>query len=130
MGFRCPRVFKSSFQRKPDLDRLIHQLYALNQYKPRSLTMPQNPVESNSRMSLRIPAEEKALLLRAVAIQRTSLTDFVIQTAVAQARAVIDQAERIELSQRDSLHVLDLLENPPEPNEKLMKAAHALPTSK
>ena len=92
--------------------------------------MPQNPVESNSRMSLRIPVEEKALLLRAVAIQRTSLTDFVIRTAVAQARAVIDQAERVELSQRDSLHVLDLLENPPEPNEKLMKAAHALPNSK
>ncbi|MCF8039254.1 MAG: DUF1778 domain-containing protein [Desulfohalobiaceae bacterium] len=89
--------------------------------------MPQNPVEGNSRMSLRIPAEEKALLMRAVAIQRTSLTDFVIRTAVEQAREVINQAERVELSERDSLRVLDLLENPPEPNQKLMKAAQALP---
>ena len=89
--------------------------------------MPQNPVESNSRMSLRIPAEEKALLMRAVAIQRTSLTDFVIRTAVEQAREVINQAEQVELSERDSLRILDLLEHPPVPNEKLMKAAQALP---
>ncbi len=92
--------------------------------------MPQNPVENNSRMSLRIPAEEKALLMRAVAIQRTSLTDFVIRTAVEQARAVIDQAERVELSQRDRLYVLELLENPPAPNEKLIKAAQSLPNLK
>ena len=89
--------------------------------------MPQNPVEGNSRMSLRIPAEEKAILMRAVSIQRTSLTDFVIRTAVEQAREVINQAERVELSERDSLRVLDLLENPPDPNKKLMKAAQALP---
>ena len=89
--------------------------------------MPQIPVKDNTRMSFRIPAEEKALLMRAVAIQRTSLTDFVIRTAVEAAQTVIDQAERIALSERDSLRVLELLENPPEPNDRLMKAALALP---
>ena len=89
--------------------------------------MPQIPVKDNTRMSLRIPAEEKALLMRAVALQRTSLTDFVIRTAVEAARTVIDQAERVKLSERDSLRVLELLENPPTPNDRLMKAAQALP---
>jgi len=89
--------------------------------------MPQIPVKDNTRMSLRIPAEEKALLMRAVALQRTSLTDFVIRTAVEAARTVIDQAERVKLSERDSLRVLELLENPPAPNDRLMKAAQALP---
>jgi len=89
--------------------------------------MPQNLVENNSRVSLRIPAEDKALLVRAVALKRTSLTDFVIRTAVEAARTVIDQAERVMLSERDSLRVLELLENPPVPNAKLMKASHALP---
>lgn len=89
--------------------------------------MPQVPVENNSRMSLRIPAREKALLLRAVALRQTNLTDFVVRTAVEAARGVIDEAERIRLSERDSLHVLGLLENPPEPNARLMVAAHALP---
>lgn len=89
--------------------------------------MPQLPVENNSRMSLRIPTEEKSLLLRAVALKHTNLTDFVIKSAVEAARSVIDQAERLRLSERDSLRALDLLENPPAPNEKLLAAAHALP---
>jgi uncharacterized protein (DUF1778 family) len=89
--------------------------------------MPQIPIESNSRMSLRIPPEEKALLLRAVALQHTNLTDFVVSTAVEAARSVIEQAERVRLSGRDSLRVLDLLENPPAPNAKLMAAAAAMP---
>ena len=89
--------------------------------------MPQVPVEDNSRMSLRIPPADKALLMRAVTLKRTSLTDFVISTAVEAARAVIDQAERTQLTERDSLRVLELLENPPAPNARLLAAAHALP---
>ena len=89
--------------------------------------MPQVPVEDNSRMSLRIPPAEKALLMRAVTLKRTSLTDFVIRTAVQAAREIIDQAERLQLSERDTLRVLELLENPPAPNARLLAAARALP---
>lgn len=89
--------------------------------------MPQIPVESNERMSLRIASEEKSLLMRAAALQHTNLTEFVIRTVVSAAREVIDQNERIELTEKDSLHVLNLLEEPPVPNEKLMAAAFALP---
>ena len=89
--------------------------------------MPRPVVEHNSRMSLRIAPEEKALLLRAVALQRTSLTDFVLKTAVEAARTVIEDAERVQLSERDSLRVLELLENPPGPNPRLRSAAAALP---
>lgn len=89
--------------------------------------MPQIPVENNDRMSLRIASEEKSLLMRAATLQHTNLTEFVIRTVVSAAREVIEQNERVELTQRDSLHVLDLLEDPPVPNEKLMAAAFALP---
>jgi uncharacterized protein (DUF1778 family) len=78
-------------------------------------------------MSLRIPAADKALLMRAVALQNSDLTDFVLRTAVRAAREVVDQAERVQLSARDSLRVLELLENPPVPNAKLLAAALALP---
>ena len=88
--------------------------------------MPQAPVEDNCRMSLRIPPAEKALLMRAVTLKRTSLTDFVIRTAVAAARDVIEQTERVQLSERDSLRVLEMLDNPPAPNERLKAAARAL----
>lgn len=43
------------------------------------------------------------------------------------ALAVIDEADHMRLSERDSLRVLDLLENPPSPNARLLGAARALP---
>jgi uncharacterized protein (DUF1778 family) len=46
---------------------------------------------------------------------------------LAAAKTLIDQSERLKLTDRDSLHVLELLENPPVPNAKLMQAACALP---
>ncbi len=89
--------------------------------------MPRVAVKDNSRMSLRIRAEEKAMLLRAVALQHTDLTDFVIRHALRAAQAVIEDADHVQLSERDSLLVLDLLENPPAPNARLRAAAQALP---
>ncbi len=89
--------------------------------------MPRVAIEDNSRMSLRIQPSDKALLLRAVALENTDLTDFVLRTALQAAREIIDEAEHVHLSERDSLHVLDLLENPPAPNAKLLAAAYALP---
>ena len=89
--------------------------------------MPRIAVEDNSRMSLRIRPEEKSLLLRAVALKHTDLTDFVIHHAVRAAKAVIEQADHLQLSERDSLRVLDLLENPPAPNARLVAAARAFP---
>ncbi|MCA9465469.1 MAG: DUF1778 domain-containing protein [Saprospiraceae bacterium] len=90
--------------------------------------MPRVAVEDNERLSFRIPSEEKALLLRAIAYTHTDLTDFVIRNAVQAAKAVIAQVEKVSLSERDSLRVLDALENPPAPNAKLLAAARALPT--
>ncbi|NEX13221.1 MAG: DUF1778 domain-containing protein [Prosthecochloris sp.] len=89
--------------------------------------MPQVPVEHNERLSLRIAAEEKSILMRAAALEHTHLTDFVISKVVSAARQVIERHERLELSERDSHHVLKLLEEPPAPNEKLTAAAFALP---
>ena len=88
--------------------------------------MPRRAVENNSRMSLRIRSEDKALLLRAVALDHTDLTEFVLRHAVLAAKAVIEEANQVRLSGRDSLRVLDLLENPPAPNSKLMAAVRAL----
>ena len=87
--------------------------------------MPRIAIEDNSRMSLRIGAKEKALLMRAVALNHTDLTGFVLHHALLAAKAVIEEADHLQLSERDSLRVLDLLENPPAPNRKLLAAARA-----
>jgi uncharacterized protein (DUF1778 family) len=89
--------------------------------------MPRVVVEDNRRISLRIRAQDKAVLMRAVALENTDLTNFVIRSALQVAKTVIEQAERVPLSERDSLRVLAVLEQPPAPNARLLAAAEALP---
>jgi uncharacterized protein (DUF1778 family) len=89
--------------------------------------MPRTAVEDSNRLSLRIRADEKSLLMRAVALKRTDLTDFVLSHALRAAQEVIEQAEQVKLSERDSLRLLSLLENPPAPNRKLRAAARSMP---
>lgn len=66
-------------------------------------------------------------LMRAVALEHTDMTDFVLRHALDAARKVIEQAERVALTERDSLRVLAALENPPAPNARLVGAARRLP---
>ena len=89
--------------------------------------MPRTIVENNSRLALRVRPDDKATLMRAVAIEHTDMTDFILRHALEAARKVIDRAERQPLSERDSLRVLDALENPPAPNAKLLMAGGRLP---
>jgi len=51
----------------------------------------------------------------------------VLRHALRAAKAVIQQADHVQLSGRDSVRVLALLENPPAPNAKLLAAARVLP---
>lgn len=89
--------------------------------------MPRPATHGNSRLALRIGANEKATILRAVALKQTDMTDFVLKTVLREAESVIRDAERIKLSARDSRRVMQLLEDPPAPNAKLMGAARTLP---
>ena len=91
--------------------------------------MPSAAVDDNKRMNLRISPETKAKLIRAAAIRNTDLTNFVMQTALREAESVIEADETIKLSKRDFLRVLELLENPPQPNAKLRSAIAALPSA-
>jgi uncharacterized protein (DUF1778 family) len=89
--------------------------------------MPRAAIEDNNRMNLRVSPAAKAKLVRAAAIRNVDLTSFVTQSAVREAEAVIEAAEVVNLSERDYMRVLELLENPPAPNAKLIAAAKALP---
>lgn len=77
----------------------------------------------NDRIDLRIRPDEKALLTRAAAIERLDLTGFILRTVLPKAQSLVDQAERLALSERDTLKVLDLLENPATPTARLVRAA-------
>jgi len=75
------------------------------------------------RIELRATKEEKRILATAAAYERLDVTSFIMRNVLPTAREVVDRAERIVLSERDSVRVLKLLENPPKPNSALLAAA-------
>jgi uncharacterized protein (DUF1778 family) len=75
------------------------------------------------RIELRASREQKRILAAAAAYERLDLTAFVMRTALPAAEEIIARNERITLSARDSIRVLDLLEHPPKPTAALRAAA-------
>lgn len=92
--------------------------------------MPRAAAENTNRFPMQIPPAEKARLMRAAALERTSLKDFVLRNALLAAEAVIEKAERISLDEEQTRFMLDLLNNPPKPNDKLLAAARSLSAHK
>ncbi|MFZ4685471.1 MAG: DUF1778 domain-containing protein [Hyphomonadaceae bacterium] len=89
--------------------------------------MPRPVKDDSQRMALRPRAADKARLVRAAALKQTDLTKFVMRAALEAADEVIAAAERVALSERDTQRMMTLLDNPPEPNARLLSAAKALP---
>ena len=85
--------------------------------------MPANTAAREDRIELRATKEEKRLLATAAAHERLDLTSFIMRSVLPAAREVVDRAERIVLSERDTERVLELLEKPPKPTAALKAAA-------
>jgi uncharacterized protein (DUF1778 family) len=81
--------------------------------------------DTSNRIELRVPPEQKAVIARAAALEHMDVTGFILKRVLPEARAVVERAEHLALSERDSLKILDLLENPPKPTERLIRAAKA-----
>lgn len=75
------------------------------------------------RIELRTTPDEKQLLTAAAAHERLDVTSFIMRTTLPVAREVMERVGRVSLSERDTLRVLDLLENPPPPTPALLAAA-------
>jgi uncharacterized protein (DUF1778 family) len=85
--------------------------------------MAQTQSNRDDRIELRTTRDEKRLLTAAAAYERLDVTSFIMRAVLPAARDVVESAERISLSERDSLRVLDLLENPPASTPALLAAA-------
>ena len=85
--------------------------------------MPTNVATREGRIELRATKDEKRILAAAAAHQRLDVTTFIMRSALPVAQEIIDKADRIALSERDTTRILDLLENPPPPTPALIAAA-------
>ncbi len=82
--------------------------------------MPRVSIDNNPRFTMEIPTSEKARLMRAAALENTTLKEFMLRNALRAADTVIERAERITLSERDTRKILELLDNPRDPNERMV----------
>jgi len=85
--------------------------------------MPPNVATREGRIELRATRDEKRILAAAAAHERLDVTTFIMRNVLPAAREVVDRAERMALSERDTSRILSLLENPPPPTPALVAAA-------
>lgn len=74
------------------------------------------------RIGARVPHEVYETLCRAAELTGATVNQFLVQSALEKAQAVIEREEMIRLSARDWAWLLDMVENPPKPNAKLKAA--------
>ena len=74
--------------------------------------MPQPNINDNNRFTMNIPPPEKARLVRAAALEHTTLRDFMLCNSLNAADSVIERCERVTLSERDTRLLLDSLDSP------------------
>ena len=71
------------------------------------------------RIDLRANSDQKSLLERAAELKHISLSSYILATSLNQAQLDLTANETLILSNKDRDLVMDLLDNPPEPNEAL-----------
>lgn len=79
--------------------------------------------QKSERVAVRLTPAVKRALERGAEVSGRSLSDFVVDSAYRAARRAIEDHERLHLSDQDRKVFLVALDNPPEPNQALRRAA-------
>ncbi len=75
------------------------------------------------RLGFRVDEQTKELIERAAYLEHRKLTDYCVAALAEAARRTIAEHETLTLSEEDRKAFFDALVNPPEPNERLKRAA-------
>ena len=79
---------------------------------------------NDARLNFRLPSELKRLIEQAAAHTGQTVSDFAVSTLVQNARRVIEEHDRTELTRRDRDAFVDLLDkSKAKPNRALAAAA-------
>lgn len=76
-------------------------------------------VMKTSRIDIRLSEDDKNIIERAAACNRVSTTSYIISVVIKQAQLDLIRNELIHLSKEDMEYLINLLEHPNEPNERL-----------
>lgn len=84
------------------------------------------PALKKQRIDLRLTDEDKKMIEEAAAMTNQTITQFLVSSASERAAEVIEQHRRLVLNEASWNRVMDAIENPPAPNDKLKRAAKGL----
>ena len=85
-------------------------------------TIENQTANQAARLNFRLPTEIKESVEQAALVSGVTVTDFAITALAGAAEDVLEKHNRRILSDRDRDAFLELLENPPAPNERLKRA--------
>ena len=74
-----------------------------------------------NRLDIRISQKDKETLELAAAAKRVSLSSYILSAVMERAEDDLERERSIALSRQAWNQVMDLLDNPPEPNEALRR---------
>ncbi|MFT6835163.1 MAG: hypothetical protein ACJA0H_001198 [Francisellaceae bacterium] len=72
------------------------------------------------RIEIKTEDTVKSTLEKAAGIVGVSLSSFLIQNSLPKAKKIINDEKHIKLSDNDFNKFLEILDNPPEPNQALI----------
>jgi uncharacterized protein (DUF1778 family) len=77
---------------------------------------------AGKRLTTRITDHVQSTLQAAADLVGSTVNQFVVQAALEKAGKIIESESSIVLTRRESLRLLELIENPPPRNEKFTQA--------
>ncbi len=80
---------------------------------------------AEKRFQTRMPSHVHEKLISAAALSGATLNQFVVQSALEKANSVLEREWVLNLTLRDAEKIFEAVENPPQPNDRLMEAAQA-----
>ncbi|MBF0119150.1 MAG: DUF1778 domain-containing protein [Desulfobacterales bacterium] len=75
------------------------------------------------RFQTRMPRHVHEKLSKAAELLGATLNQFIVQSALDKANTVLEQERILNLTLKDAEVFFEAMENPPKPNEEILKAA-------
>jgi uncharacterized protein (DUF1778 family) len=84
-------------------------------------------IDKSARIDLRTSEQNKQLLKMAAKLSGQTLTEFIMQVAVNQAQEQVQKAMTMSVDLLDYQQLMEVLEQPPQPSERLVQSLKSHP---
>lgn len=78
--------------------------------------------ETQARLVARVSIDIQQTIKKAATYSGATVTQFLVDSALDKAKAVINDVEVMNLTTKTASRMMELLDNPPEPNAYLLEA--------